>query len=157
MSLLFHCLAVLQIYLHSWLLLSSMCQPSCIHSTDGWPGIPTVLCSAPKGSHSAGWLWLEGRWDCVRVFLPAQETGLGNVVILVFLPFHPTLTRSVQFGLVVPLPISSPVTELFPFAGSYLTSHQTNHYFCPCFKHLLHLFCWTWKGVVPEFGSAKCL
>lgn len=36
----------------------------------------------PMGFHGAVWLWFEGRWDLVGVFLPAQEMGLGGFVIL---------------------------------------------------------------------------
>lgn len=97
--------------------------PAVLHSQYRWltryvyGALQCTLASSvrkdPKESHRAGWLRLEGRWDLVVVFLPAQETGLGSVVIFGLPSFQPTFSRSVQFGLV----LLTCHTVLFPLQG----------------------------------------
>lgn len=77
----------------------------------------------PKGSHSAGWLWFEGRWDLVGVFLPTQEMGLGSVVIL-GLSFLPS---PVQCSLVLWCPCCPPHLSLWASPFAVVSSDQPSN------------------------------
>lgn len=92
-------------------LLSCMCQQFCFHSTDGWPGMLTVLCSAllqglrekiPRGPQCR-LAPIRGQVGPCRSFLASSWNGALAVLGFVFWSFLPTFTSSVQFGPVVSL------------------------------------------------------
>lgn len=87
----------------------------------------------PEGSHSADWLWFEGRWGLVRVSLPAQEMGLGSAVIFApsFLPL-PGQCSLALWGLCCPPHLS---LSAIPFQWSHLTTNSDQVRSCLALHH----------------------